>query len=774
MQNPIIPVMKPQTVSPFTLGNIPRPPQMQVRTATVKVAPTVTDTPPADIAPVDVAPAPAPSTASDAGAVSSDIITVPEGKFKINGAGDYSFIDDSGDETKVDAIHVPMAVASAAAKKYPAPGEIVSGGKRYKVVGKKLETYLDKLGVWGTVPDGRADSLPEDVKKMLYEAKGTGDKERYQEVMSHPYFGNNAASKEQVEAQKQEILKTQQALTENQTSNNDIDTPERLEQERTSVAAQLAEATKSGDKAQVATLQRKQKDLADTHIMATPDGGYIKWVKDPVGDSYSRITVTPKEPKHSGEYDYTKDPIQMDAAARTRAEIENRKELSEESGQVIMNDSSNRIVRDFVGNYAKWYRQQQLTGNHPSSALPELLAQKLSQQMNGADPDGAIQTIGEMQQALADVYGSGYMALRPDYSKPTTYNNGRTDNLSTNVPRAPEHGWTVQSQTITQPKVPAAEKREVNLILPNVMGNSARGDDAQNSVVSAVGADEANTRRILSEHAAILYQRPDAQIPDYVTPRGKRAGKTADRATAFDQHVQERIMDDPIFKNAMIGGVLQGVEAAAAQAELAHANKIVSQSTSGDAGADAEDLKKSERIKPGTSDEVYNETMKKMFGSEKPPPLWYDKRGNPHAGKDDLPKEKLTPVYGKWSDAGAVKTYIEKFRAMPEAEQKLEVAKSGLAKTIYILDGVASGRNGRIEIDSRLQETAHSQILKSLGAILSPEATAFIQNNRGYFENNVIKESGNAKVNGEELVRAVNNDIWTNAIMKMMGQTLGK
>lgn len=781
MQNPIFQTKaNPINVgSPLRLGDYPNPQRMIQQQQRKAAPPAPAPVPDAPIDPTAAAPdapaiaTPAPPTAvptMDAGSGKS--VTTPYGVFDIGDEPGQYYIRDGDRKLPVDAADVPKEVTDRALSIFPAPGVKVFDGRQYKTdADGTVRTLIDGFGKWAKLDDASVESMPEGVRKMYYEAKGKSDEALGHSVAGSPMWGNNDATREQVEKKKQEILKISQDLAENQGLKG-ITSTEELIHERIATKNALEQAKKSGNAEQVQALTEKAQQLANTQIIQTPEGGYIMGIKDALGGDTIWHTVTPKEPKKTGEYDYTKDPMELEAAARSRAEVQNRQDLSEQSGKVIMNDSSNRIMRDFVGSYAKWYRAQQVSGNHPSGVLPEILTAKLAQQMNPAtaDPDGALKTLSEMQEALADVYGKGYLALRPDYSKPTTYNNGREDNRISHVPAAPDHGWDVKPQISHPPKAPAKEPKEVNLILPDYSLKNANAQDAQGSVAQNLQVDPSNTSAVLAAQESKLYKQPDAQIPNYVTPSGARPD-SATRDTAFDQHTMERVKQDVGFKGRMINGLMSGIQDAANSAELDHAPKSGATRT----GADGET---SVSQKEGTSKETYENTMKQLFGSAYPTSengvLYYDKKGGLHKGQNDVRGETLTPAYTKWSDPNAVKAFTEHFFSLPDDKQRALVEKSAYAKTLYMMEGVAKGRNGRLEIDSRLNDVAAAPITKALTGVLLPEAKAFYRNNKRYFDGNLIKESGGATINEEQIEQAVSQNIITRAVLKMMGATLKK
>jgi len=764
MYDPRNPQMANPNDSPFQLGTMmapPQPQQMQVKTQMVKVPPPA----PVVAAPEPVVTEPAPQVETP---VDDGTVKTAQGIFKVLGAGDYRYNDGTHD-IKIAAADAPPEVTAYAAKKYPGPGEIVVGDKRYKTTPDgKVQAYIGALGKWGEIPDDQVDALPEEVRKPYYESKSTEDRSMGQHLLGQAMFGGVTPSPAQIKQKEQEILGISQSMNPNQGTQG-ISSPEQLQQAQTQAKADYQTAQQSGNKEAVAAAKKKMDHLADTHITQTPDGGYIRWEKAPIGDQYMQYIVTPKEPKKSGEHDWTKDPENLNADATARAQSQNRRDVTQQAGGVIFNNSAQRIVRDYANSYAKWYRSQQLAGEHPEAPLPELMAQKLTKQMQSGDADGAKDTIVEMQKQLSEIHGSGYMGLLPDYSAAGTYNNGITDYIPSRIPEQAAKEWEVKSSTIANPKTAGREKdiKETPLALPDPNGTLDHAETAIQKTINSMQVDPTNTAATLALHEQKLYQQPDAPMKNYVTPSGPRPD-SADRATAFDQHVQERITD-PIFRKKFISSIEKGVADAAGKIELDHIDKGGTTTT---VDADGEQRTTTKVKDAALQESAYKEANRQMFGAEN-----YEYYDTANAKNDkDKAWNATHPTKMKWSDEGAVERYTQNFFKMSPEDQLKEVEKGGAyPKTLYMLEGVAKGRNGRLEIDSRLGSLAGSQIVKAAQNALLPEAQTFVRNNKAYFDaNKKVMSDPDTRVNENELNSAINSNLVIRAISKMMGQTLQK
>lgn len=781
--NPNDPQMANPNGSPFQLGSMvgpPQPRQMQVKTQMVKVPP-----PNPVIAPPDPADVPNDQPEPVEAAKDPNVFTTPEGKWTITDKPEKVRFNNGSFDVELDTKDAPDVVKNEVLKRHPGPDEYVDNGQRYKISNGTVQAFLPNLNKFANVPADNIDVLPASIRNKYYESKGTSDRNTGEELLSSPMFGGVTPNQEQIHQQEQNIQGISQSMGENQGLHG-ITSPEQLDQARTQAETDLKTIQASGDKTKVAAAKEKLQNLKDMKIVSTPEGGYIMYVKAPIGDQYIVHTVSPKEPKKSGEYDWTKDPMQVHAEATARAQNQNRDDVMQSSGGIIFNNSAQRIVRDYANSYAKWYRSQQLAGDHPSAPLPELLAQKLATQMNPAtaDPDGARDTIIEMQKALADVHGSGYMALKPDYGAMSTFNNGVSDYGISRIPSPTERGYDVKSQLIANPKTAAAKDiKETPLALPGPNGTLDHAETAIQKTIHSMQADPTNADATLASHEQTLYQQPNALIKNYVTPSGTRPD-SADRATAFDQHIQER-MTDPIFRKKFISGIANAIEDAAGDIELAHTDKGGTTTTRGE----GEDAVTTTKVKDATiQDSKYKEAYQNMFGSLSPSntPLYYqDKSGNRYkSAKDSQSKDaqgkivgdEAQPVYPKWSDEGAVKKYTKEFLSKTPQEQLKEVEKGGAyAKTLYMLEGVAAGRNGHLEIDSRLGSLANDRLQEAAQAALLPEANTFVKNNSAYFDaNKRTMADPDTKVNEAQLSKAINQNLIIRAISKMMGQTLQK
>lgn len=788
--------------SPFQLGTMmgpPAPRQMQVKTQMMKVPPQnpVIAPPEQQDIPTEQ-PVPVEAVQDD-GTVKTSV-----GLFKVKNPGEYYYNDGTHD-IKIDAADAPPEVTAYAAKKYPAPGEIVMGDKRYKVTPDgKVQAFIGALNKWGDVPDDQVDKLPQEVRKPYYDSKNTSDVNAGRNLLSQPMFGGVAPNQQQVQQQEQNIQGISQQLSGNQGLQG-ISSPEQLDQARTQAEADLRAVQSTGDKARITAAKEKLQHLKDMKIVPTPEGGYIMYDKAPIGDQYIVHTVTPKEPKKGAEYDWTKDPMQVNAEAQTRAQAQNRNDVKQSSGGIIFNDSAQRIVNDYANSYSKWYRSQQLAGEHPSAPLPEILAQQLAKQMdpNNPDPDGAKETIIEMQKALAEVHGNGYLALKPNYQAMTSFNNGVSDYTMSRIPSQPENGYDVKSQIIANPKTAGSGRekdiKETPLALANPSGQLKHAETAQVETTNSLGADPTNAAATLAAHESTIYKHPGKHIQNYVTPKGVHKD-SADPVTAFDQHTQDVLQTDPAFQKIFSTGIVKALEDAAGETELGRAGgRTTTSSVEGEEGS-ARTSSKSGPITP----ESYKKTMEGLFGSETPilyyqspttgkkysgpndaPNLkpvtaetdyYVDANGKKYSGSKDAPGLTAVPKpTAKWSDPGVIQNYAEKFYKMSPQRQLAEAERSALAKTLLMADGVVSGKNGHIEIDSRINDLAPSYIVKSLKAALEPQAQKFYENNKPYFDENLRRNADpDTRVNENELIKALKDNLVTQVIRKWQGQVLQK
>lgn len=727
------------------LGNIPVPPKPQMKVVSKVVKPE----PPSGV--VDDTPPPVEEPIDD-GTVKTSL-----GVFKVKSPGEY-YYNDGAHDIKIDAADVPPEVTSYAAKKYPAPGEIVVGDKRYKSAPDgSIHAYMDKLGKWGQVPDDQVDNLPEEVRRPYYQSKQIADKNLGAQVFQSPMWGNVRATDDQVQKQEQDIQGISDAMTGSKGLHG-ITSEEKLRQAQVQAQTDYDVAQKTGNPEMVATAKERMQQLKDTHIKETPEGGYMMWVKNPIGDTYTLHTVTPKEPKKPGEYDWTKDPIQMQAEGTARAEYQNRHDVSQQANQVMFNDVSNKIVNDYIGRYAQDYRLAQLSGNHPSEARPDQLIEALKQQMNPAtaDPEAAKKTIQEMQKGLASFYGDGWLSLRPNFFAPSSYNDGIMDKIPGRIPEHQQEGFEVKSQIIANPKT-AAQKdiKQTPFVIPNHVGKLDHAQNSMDDIVNNLGADQSNSDAMLALGEGKLYKDANAPMKDYVTANGQHTGASANRVIALEQHVQER-MTDPVFRNKLINGFTEGIagKAEAIALEAAKKNGVTTTGTD----TDGNPISSKEKYKnPSLGEGAKNEAMKSLFGTPYfGKSTWLDPNTNKeYDRKEDIPKpakvgdkglqisEGKEPVEIKkeWSDAGVIKKYTSDFFKLPRDKQ-VEVAKdSPYAKSLLMLEGVGTGRNGHLEIDSRLGDMAQTEIVKSLLPSVLPESEAFIQNNKKYFEDNINSQA---------------------------------
>ena len=147
------------------------------------------------------------------------------------------------------------------------------------------------------------------------------------------------------------------------------------------------------------------------------------------------------------------------------------------------------------------------------------------------------------------------------------------------------------------------------------------------------------------------------------------------------------------------------------------------------------------------------------------------------AGK--VTKEKVKR-YQDWSEPGVVRKWSESILNRTKTAgsgRELQypdvhtAQPSAAAKTLHMLEGVAAGRNGHIEIDTRLRDAA-PHILNGMQGLLASEADEFIKENRGYFEENLRKGTGDNSYRPEEVYNAAKSTLISQMLWKQMGMIL--
>lgn len=688
--------------------------------------------------------------------------------------GDYSY--------EIAAADVPPDVAAYALKKFPAPGVISAGERMFKIGddGSVLERLPE--GIWGKMSDDVVGTLPEEVRKPYVEAKSKLDKSFAEQIFTKPMSGNVTANQDQIEQQKQNIRGISESLSEDSQLKG-IYSPETLEAARAQAATALEAAKGSGDKATIEAATKRVKELGDMHVIATPEGGSVTYAKNPTG-GYSVIAVTPKEPKESGTYDWTKDPMQMQRAGTARAEQQNRMNSAQQTNNTMLNANAQRLVQDYIGPYAQYYRAQQLAGNPLGHTAPDLMVKKLSEEMQ-TDPQKAIATIAEMQKSLAEVYGKGYMAITPGVHAPTMFNDGNMDKMTAIIPKQPQRGWTTQVQNIADPNAKAAkDMKEATFALPNYTGKMDVAANATQSIRDNAAVDQNRTKSIMDQHEDLIYNQAGAPIKNYRVPgrdgRIETRPDAADKNTAFDQWVQGKLMQkggNNEFKKKYAETMVTALEQAAASIALKAQQTGVTETDRED--EEGNPLGTSTKAKSPMLDPKHkDEAMKEIFGSAKSPFIVEEVvEKKDAAGK--VTKEKVKR-YQDWSEPGVVRKWSESILNRTKTAgsgRELQypdvhtAQPSAAAKTLHILEGVAAGRNGHIEIDTRLRDAA-PHILNGMQGLLASEADEFIKENRGYFEENLRKGTGDNSYRPEEVYNAAKATLISQMLWKQMGMIL--
>lgn len=695
-----------------------------------------------------------------------------EGVYKKQ-VGDYTY--------DIDAADVPPDVAAYALKKFPAPGVISAGGRMFKIGDDGSVSERLPEGIWGKMSDDVVGTLPEEVRKPYVEAKSKSDKSFGEQIFTKPMSGNVTANQDQIEQQKQNIRGISESLSEDSQLKG-IYSPETLEAARAQAATTLEAAKGSGDKATIEAATKRLEELKDTHITATPEGGYIMFAKSPLGDGYLMHTITPKEPKKSGQYEWTKDPMQLQRAGTARAEQQNRMTSAQQTNNTMLNANAQRLVQDYIGPYAQYYRAQQLAGNPLGHKTPEEMVGKLVKQMKD-DPNGAIATIAEMQKSLAEVYGKGYMAITPGVHAPTMFNDGNMDKMTAIIPEQPQRGYTSTTQMVQDPAKKAAK---APFALPNYQGKMDVAANATQSIRDNAPVDQNRTKAIMDQHEDLIYNQAGAPIKNYRVP-GRDGGietrpDAADKNTAFDQWVQGKLMQkggNNEFKKKYAETMVTALEQTAASIALKAQQTGVTETDREDDQGNP--LGTSTKAKAPMLDTASKDkAMTEIFGSAKSPFIVEEVvEKKDAAGK--VTKEKVKR-YQDWSELGVVRKWSESILNRTKTAgsgRELQYPNvhtaqpSAAAKTLHMLEGVAAGRNGHIEIDTRLRD-ASSHILNGMQGLLASEADEFINANWEYFEPNLRKGTGDNSYRPEEVRNAAKSTLISQMLWKQMGMILNQ
>lgn len=676
-------------------------------------------------------------------------------------------LDDGTHKLRMPAADVPPEVTSWALRKYPAPGVISSGKDQYKVEpdGKILK---QALGKWGEVPEDVMGTLPEEVRKLYVEAKSKTDAGLSDKIFTQPTSGNITPNQDQIKQQEQNIHGISEALSEDSKLQG-IYSPETLAVAQQKAAAVLEAAKSSGDKATIEAAKKRVAELKDTHITATPDGGYIAFIPNPVGGGYTRQVLTPKEPKKGGAYDWTQDPLQTNIGATARAAVDNRLQAQQQSNNTMLNANAQRLIKDYIGQYAQYYRQQQLAGTPLGHAAPDIMVQRLAEEMK-TNPEAAVKTVQEMQKALAEVYGKGYMAITPGIHAQSFYNDGKMDPRIAIIPEQPQRGFTSQTSTIEDPnKRSAKDMKEAQFTLPDYMGKENLAPNATQSVVDNAGVDPNRTKAVLEKHKSRIYKNAAAFIPNYVVP-SKNGGlearpDAADMDTAFDQWVQGKLMQNGgnnEFKKKYIESVASAMEQAASK--IALDAQSTNAATTAREDEEGNPLGTSTKKKAPVLDSSHKDkAMTELFGAPKARVL-----RNGRIEEHD------------WDEPGIIREHIQSVMLRPKTVlngKEIPYPDShgnnpnALSKTISMIEGVATGRNSHIELDTRLRSAA-PHVMNAMQGLLDSEAEEFMRANENYFVNNLQTGTGDNLYRPAEVWGAAKSTLIGSAVWKQMGMVL--
>ena len=654
-------------------------------------------------------PTPAPEAPPDDGRIRTAI-----GDFMVDENGAKLFNERTGrfHPTSMTAFpsEVTAAIAARKAAKSAAPDEIVDGEDRYKLEKGKPMMFHSKSGSWMEMEPEDLPSMPESVRKAYVESRSAMDKADFSKIHD-AYYGSTAPRPEQIEENKAKVQSISESMSDNQKLQG-ITNPEQLQAAREEANAALQAAQKTGNTAAVKSLKEHADQLNNMQVIPTPEGGYISIIK--IDDDYKVLhTVTPKAPTKSGQYDWTKDPQQVEAQARAMAVVDNRNANTAASNGNQLSRAGRAIQDAFIGKYAKDYRADQLKGNHPAEPAPEVLVDAYAKARDAGDTDGMLEAVKEMQKGLISRYGDIYKGLRPQFIRPGTMNEGIMDLSPALIPQQPDRGYTVNSQLI--PEKAGKATPETKLELPDIFGAGKDAADAQSSVQNNFTAQQPTAMSRIQEHKARLLKNPNEMIAQPKTVGGRLLDQPNTPSSLLKVSVEDKAKTDRVFADKLIGSVMNGVAAKVAALRLAAMNSGVTSTTN------ADDETSTHVKKPTLSPEEEKKVLKSMFGSEA-----YTERSA--GGPLQIPFAS-TGKSASWSDPNTIQRATQEFLKLPRDQQERLMQQGSFYKTIGMLDGlhqrmVSTGQgvapkryNGRLEIDSQLGDLAGTEIMNSAACL---------------------------------------------------------
>jgi hypothetical protein len=701
-------------------------------------------------------PAPAPEAPPDDGRIRTAI-----GDFMVDENGAKIFNERTGrfHPTSMTAFpsEVLAAISARKAAKSAAPDEILDGEDRYKIDKGKPVMFHPKSGSWIEMGSEDLPSMPETVRKAYVDSRSATDKTEF-EKLNDAYHGATRPRPEQIEQYKAKILAEAAAADQKLQG---ISSPEELQVARDEAARALQVAQRTGDAGAIKALKAHADQLNSMNIIAMPEGGYIMTGK--ANDGYNFLhTGTPKESKN-GQYDWAKDPVQVQARAEAMAISENRTANSQAAGGALLSKAGRTITDTFAGRYAKDYRADQLRGEQPDATAPEVLVDAYVKARDAGDTDGMLEAVKEMQEGLASRYGSIYKSLRPSFIAPGTINEGIRDHSPAIAPMPQGKSWDTQTQLL--PEKAAKAPHEAPLQLPDILGKTENAGDAQHSVANNLTAQQPTAMNRIQEHKAQLLRNPKELIPQPRTAAGRVLDQPNEPSSLLKVSVEDQMKTDRVFADNMIGAIRDGVAAKVAAIKLATMNTGVTSTTN-------IDNETSTHVKqPTISPEKEKQILKSMFGSET-----YTEGGA--GGPLQIPFAAADKS-SSWSDPNTIQRATQNFLKLPRDQQERLMQQGSFYKTIGMLDGlhpkmistgsgVAPKRfNGRLEIDSQLGDLAGTEIMNSASSLFEQMARQIIQQNPEYYKRQAITQNGAANYRPQDVVDAIAKNLAQEAMVQV-------
>lgn len=703
-------------------------------------------------------PMPTPDTPPDDGRIRTAI-----GDFMVDENGAKIFNERTGrfHPTSMTAFpsEVLAAISARKAAKSAAPDEIIDGEDRYKIDKGKPVMFHPKSGSWIEMGTEDLPSMPETVRKAYVDSRIAMDKDTFAKL-NDAYYGSTTPRPGQIEENKGKIQDISDSMSENQQLQG-ISTPEGLQAAREEAARALQVAQRTGDAGAIKALKAHADQLNSMNIIPTPEGGYIMTGKANGNDFVH--TVTPKEPKKSGQYDWTKDPTQVESQAKAMAITDNRRTNAAAAQGAVMSQAGKTIMDTFAGRYAKDYRADQLRGEQPDAVAPEVIADAYAKARDAGDMDGMLEAVKEMQQGLVGRYGAIYNSLRPTFLEAGPVNEGVADFSPALVPQQADRGWNSQTQIL--PEKAGKAPHEAPLQLPDILGKTENASDAQHSVANNLIAQQPTAMNRIQEHKAQLLRNPKELIPQPRTAGGRVLDQPNEPASLLKVSIEDQMKTDRVFTDNMIGAIRDGVAAKVAAIKLATMNSGVTQTTNAD-------KETSTHVKGAQiSKDKEKEILKSMFGSE----TYTEGRAG---GPLQIPFA-VADKSSSWSDPNTIQRATQDFLKLPRDQQERLMQQGSFYKTIGMLDGlhpkmISTGNgvapkrfNGRLEIDSQLGDLAGTEIMNSASALFEQMARQIIQQNPEYYKRQAITQNGAANYRPEDVVSAIAKNLAQEAMVQV-------